>query len=523
MENIIRAVVLSVVLVSSARAIPAPVQIQLVPQGQVEIRGAGGEWTRVSGRINLEPGQEVRTKDASAALITFSDGSKLALSPNAQFAVEKSDRQETTLKLGLGKLRAFFAGYMSSRLSVRTPTAVAAVRGTEFELSADSQGQSEVNVREGHLEVSDNQGRQAVVTSEETLRVTERGMERPQLVSLTDERAQQAARPLVVMAETGKDQTRTMVEELRNRELKANEAQLGKNIIDAFGRRVRLEEYLLRPAPNQFKLLFLSFRENRFDWGHLIETFKNPIPNDLSQLSSIFAGSFFSKTAPSNWITYMEFFATNTVDSIKETITFGDPTAIDFSGFGPSVGTRYYPATMDYKQIFSGPGVPGGTRTQFRLQHSWNNPNPGRITWQQDVVNNLGVLTPIFQAAMNPANAAEVAADGIETINLYGNPTIDFNTVTSFPSGKGKADFMSKTTYADNSWVSTRKILVSNEGNIFDFANPNADAFTKVGNYNVEIVVGSSMFQGRDIDVIIAPEILSQKKTGTTQPDAFSP
>jgi len=64
---------------------------------------------------------------------------------------------------------------------------------------------------------------------------------------------------------------------------------------------------------------------------------------------------------------------------------------------------------------------------------------------------------------------------------------------------------------------------VRNDGKILDFANIDSDAFNRAGNYNLEIVAKSSLFQGRDIDVLIAPEILSQKKAGTTTPDALQP
>jgi len=72
-------------------------------------------------------------------------------------------------------------------------------------------------------------------------------------------------------------------------------------------------------------------------------------------------------------------------------------------------------------------------------------------------------------------------------------------------------------------WFSSEKILLSNKGEILNFANPNSDTFIKEGNYNLEIVVGSSFSQGRNIDVLIAPEILSQKKTDTTTPDRINP
>jgi hypothetical protein len=44
----------------------------------------------------------------------------------------------------------------------------------------------------------------------------------------------------------------------------------------------------------------------------------------------------------------------------------------------------------------------------------------------------------------------------------------------------------------------------------------------KEGSYNLEEVVSSSLFQGRHIDVLFAPEMLSQKSQATTTADSLS-
>jgi hypothetical protein len=93
----------------------------------------------------------------------------------------------------------------------------------------------------------------------------------------------------------------------------------------------------------------------------------------------------------------------------------------------------------------------------------------------------------------------------------------------TYPSGPGMADYMVSTTYRDGSAFSSRKMLISNEGRILPAASPNGSTFLKEGSYNLELVVNSSLFQGRKIDVLIAPEILSQKNTATTTPDALTP
>lgn len=506
-----------------------PRGIVVVPHGLIEVRASvEGAWRPLDKPASLAEGNQVKTGPGASADILLSDGSKLSLSEKAEFTVESTKTVETAFKLGVGRLKAYFAGAFSGRMRVRTPSAVAAVRGTEFEMSAGPDGRTQVTVDEGHLEVSDNQGRQAVITSEETLSVGEGGLETPRFVPLADEHAQQPVRPFAVRMELANDQTRAMIEEIRGRELKANEAQLGKDAIDAFGRRVRIEEYVLRPANNVFKLLFLSHRENRFDWGHVTETFHGRIPDDITQIGEVVAKTYLSRTMPVNWLTKFEFYATNTIDSIRETVTLGDPVAVNFSGYG--AGIRYYPSTMDYKQEFAGPGVPGGSRVQNWLVQDWSINTPGRFTWQQLVVDNTGLLDQsrrLVVVTLDPTSAVDVA-NGYTTVPIDltcpgagCDTTIDPVTSSRFPSGRGRADFEQTTLYRDGTSVTVEKMLVSNGGKLLDFSSPTSALFNTTGNYNLEILVKSSMFQGRDIDILIAPEILSQKSKAATTADGL--
>ncbi|MFA6092557.1 MAG: FecR family protein [Elusimicrobiota bacterium] len=532
MENLILKTALfsSILLFPAAWASAALPGVTLLPHGIVEVRaGVRDQWRQVSSRTEMVPGYDIRTTKTSTAELEFSDGSRILLSPGALFTVEQTDSREARFRLDSGKLKAYVAGLFSSRLKIRTPTAVASVRGTEFEMSAEPQGDTSLSVAEGHLEVSDSAGRTAVITSEETLNVGKNGLEQPRTVALTDDRARDAARPIAVAMETARDRTRAMLEDLRGRELKANEAQLGKDVIDAFGKRVRLEEYLLRPAANEFKLVFLSKREDRLDWGHLIERFNSKIPDDLTQVAGIVAQTYFSRTMPSNWLKYFEVYLTNTKDSIRETVTLGAPTAINFTGYGAAVGTRYYPSSIDYVQTLGGPGVPGGSKVIFQQQQDFNSSFAGQVTFTQKLLDASGNLTTYAHFRFDPSNTAAVA--DIQTggcgSSCYPDDAVgggfDPTTTDSFPNGPNRADFLRSTRYADGTVVSVEKILVGNDGKILDFANPNADTFNQAGSYNLEIVAKSSLFQGRKIDVLIAPEILAQKKMGTTDPANLQP
>ncbi len=516
--------------------------IVLVPKGTVEARASGSaSWVPVSRDVRLKEGDEVRTSGGATADVYFSDGSRFRIGRDSHFAVGSTGRKRTALSLLYGRLRAAVAGYFSSRVEVRTPSAVCAVRGTEFDVQVARNGDTSMNVDEGLVEVSDGKGKTAVVSSEEAIKVTQAGMSMPQLVSLRDDRAEAAARPMAVIHDTARQRTRTMLEELRNRQLKANEAELGKDAIDAFGHRVRLEEYLLRPSDKEFKLLFLSKREeaSRLDWGQIDEQFHAAIPDDISKVGDIISGMYFSKTAPTNWMKYFEVYLTNTVDSVKETIDFTQPVAINFSGYtGVANDFRYYPGSIDWKQILSGPGValaqgagtnaPGlnaDERMQFEQKQDWNQTYANNITFTQSVVDASGAMAEMYQVALNPALSASVQAAEAGAYT-YWNSNIDPTQLTpaynSYPSGPDKADLYGESVYADGSTLSVRKMLVSNEGDILSIPGNAAPAtFLKEGSYNLEEVVGSSLFQGRDIDVLLAPEILNQKNNATTTADSF--
>jgi hypothetical protein len=517
--------------------------IRLVPNGSVDVRAAAGaSWRPVGGEETITAGMEVRTHRSSTAQLKFEDGSVVQINSYSIFAVDKTDTQETSFSLKLGKIRAAFAGLLSSRVNIRTPTAVCAVRGTVFDIGVDGKD-TQVTMAEGVLEVKDNNGKQAVVTSEETIRIGEHGMEKPRMLALNDPGSLRAVRPYQVHQEMGRDSTRRMLEDLRNRELKANEAQLGKDVVDAFGRRVRLEEYLLRPDTQSFEVLFLSKRQDRFDWGHLIEQFNAPIPNDLSQVPAIVAGSIFAVNQPSNYLKSMEFYATNTIDAEKEVIALGAPTQINFAGYNAGTALNlWYPSSIDFTQTLYGPGVPGGSRIQFQQHQDYGTTSAGLFTWTQSVINNVGVLASLDQFQLNPASTVDVAATGcglggdvcfdnsppaLNALGGLGNGAFVgmLAPAITYPNGANKADLFQQTTYADGSTVAVEKFLISNDGKILDFSNPTSSIFSNNGDYNLEINIKSNLYQGRDIDVLIAPQILSTKGTATKTPDqpSFNP
>jgi hypothetical protein len=525
---------------SGARALAAGL-ITLIPNGAVDVRlGEAASWRPVTEQETVSAGEAVRTHRESTAELHFSDGSRVQIGSFSIFSIDKTDTQETGFSLKLGKIRAAFAGLLSSHVSIRTPTAVCAVRGTVFDVGADEKG-TEVTMAEGVLEVTDKQGKQAVITSEETMHIGENGLERPHMLSLNDKRSLPAVRPYAVRQERARDSARKAIEDNRNRELKVAQAQLGQDVVDAYGVRVRLEEYLIRPNVDSFEVLFLSSRQGSFNWGHLVETFNAPLPTDLSQVPAIVAGGIMSPsaTAPANWLKSYDFYATNTIDADDEKITFGAPTQINFAGFNNGItNLLWYPSSIDYTQTLSGPGVPGGSRIQFEQQMDYGATFTGLITWAQSVQvtpGATGLPVPILVTTLDPTSVASVNNLQNGGTIVYGGPTwvagtgpnlyneVANNTSTTYPNGTNKADILETTLYPDGSSVSVQKFLVSDSGQLLDFGSASDSLFTQNNDYNLELTIGSNLFQGRSIDVLIAPQILNQKAQETPGPVGFQP
>lgn len=110
----------------------------------------------------LEAGDRVKTDADSSAEISFDEGgSVIMLRPLSHFALTQPQRQDSILTLSLGSLLAKINA-LSGRLRVKTPTAVAAVRGTEFGVEIP-----EENAEETHVAVFD-EGKVEVNTPDET-------------------------------------------------------------------------------------------------------------------------------------------------------------------------------------------------------------------------------------------------------------------------------------------------------------------------------------------------------------------
>ncbi|MEW5945876.1 MAG: FecR family protein [bacterium] len=111
----------------------------------------------------LQYGDMARTKaDGHMALVYEDDGAEVRLNALSVMTVSEEDDEELEMTVNAANLSR---GELWAKLqkggafSVRTPTAVAGVRGTEFDVAVDEDGSSSVHVLEGAVAVFNELGR----------------------------------------------------------------------------------------------------------------------------------------------------------------------------------------------------------------------------------------------------------------------------------------------------------------------------------------------------------------------------
>lgn len=111
-------------------------------EGEVEYRrGDTGDWQAARTRVQLQPGDYVRTSDGGSAEIMFVDGSLYTVRPNTQFIVSpvsgSAEPAEQSIEMAYGWVDLSTSDKSSN---VRTPRAVARVREkTEAFVSVDKE------------------------------------------------------------------------------------------------------------------------------------------------------------------------------------------------------------------------------------------------------------------------------------------------------------------------------------------------------------------------------------------------
>lgn len=133
-------------------------------------QGGDAEGSPAAADTPLQEGDRIRTGEDGSAEISLEGSSVIKLGPDSDFKLSNAHRAQTLFDLAGGTFLAKIQKLLSSQsLQVRTPTAVAAVRGTEFGVEVPSADESHVGVfDEGKVEVKGPGGSETLIGNQET-------------------------------------------------------------------------------------------------------------------------------------------------------------------------------------------------------------------------------------------------------------------------------------------------------------------------------------------------------------------
>ncbi len=141
-------------------------------KGNVEClkKGASG-WIPVEAPYMLGEGDQVKTGPKAMADIYIKYGSKIRLAADTAFTVSKVAPEGNTVEVMRGKLTAWIRHFTGRAFTVRTPSAVCAVRGTVFGVEVSKSGDATWDLFKGAVQISDNQNRTADLMAGQRLSV----------------------------------------------------------------------------------------------------------------------------------------------------------------------------------------------------------------------------------------------------------------------------------------------------------------------------------------------------------------
>jgi len=279
-------------------------------------------WTLLTKGVYLQENDTIKTGPDGKASLVLDTGSQIDIGPSSNIKIAKLTDTDTLLDMSMGELTSKVEKLKEQKLSfkVKTPASVCAVRGTRFSVIVDKSGKTRVNVFAGVVSAREISGigEEIYIRQNQFLEILP-GVAPGQAADLSF--APTAREVLMTKAEfmneVRMDMTKEQVQAAAAIEIKNAEYEQGKTMVDYFGKRVRIEEYIVRPQSDQFKFVALNERANRFDYFTWLATFNTDLPTDLSVANQIAgAGTWSSVAEPAYYITKHECAVSNTVDNM---------------------------------------------------------------------------------------------------------------------------------------------------------------------------------------------------------------
>lgn len=140
--------------------------------GEVTVFAAdqAAEGVPADADMPLEAGDRVVTGADGTCEIALDAEHAITLKENSSFTLSKPAKADTILELTVGSLLAKFSKLLAGQsVKVRTPTAVAAVRGTELGVEVEGSESHVAVFDEGRVEVESEGGKETLISNQETV------------------------------------------------------------------------------------------------------------------------------------------------------------------------------------------------------------------------------------------------------------------------------------------------------------------------------------------------------------------
>lgn len=285
-----------------AAAVPGRAAVLREAAGLVQVRPEGSERWTPAGKIprTLSPGDAVRTGFNARARVEFEGVIAVESSGNTQFSIEEGARGGALVNLLFGSVRVSARALGGRRLEVRTPTATGRTRSDSavWRAAVGGGGNSLFETAEGLVAVEDTRGGVLRLRDGERVEVDLAGLHAAASVP-TPARARRDAFEDMMRRELAYDREADADQRLVASELRREDYESGRSLLDASGTRVRVEEYVVRTAGNSFTFVALNGRRGTglsyYSWAG---TYDIALPRDLS---SVFASLPGTLDAPAPW------------------------------------------------------------------------------------------------------------------------------------------------------------------------------------------------------------------------------
>jgi hypothetical protein len=276
--------------------------------GLVQVRAAGGDNWRPAGKLPrpLGEGDGVRTGFNAKARIELTGGTVVTADGNAHVSVEVDAPGHANINALFGTIRLIASAGGGRSVSVRTPTCVVRARGDRVlaRVTVAGGGNTTVEAVEGPVGVEDNRGASMMLREGQRVDVDLAGVHEP-TAAPTPVQARRTDFMDLMRRELGFELGRDADFAAASREARRAEREMGRLLTDADGKRVRVEEYVVRPASNRLALVVMNGRADGLSYYAWDATFDVGLPRDLSSVLAGLGGG----TAASAW-TVTDFTAT---------------------------------------------------------------------------------------------------------------------------------------------------------------------------------------------------------------------